>query len=138
MHNENMIQDTRNCSKHVLAHFSSKFEAFCKSLHNFCKITSKVTQKNLVLAGMEGKDLGPKFCLGIDLRVLEGQISWSLFSDSIFDPSVIGATVYLLNRVHTDQYPVYFFSTRFRLYTEQGAGSREPHLVLFQGLSMHR
>ena len=43
--------------------------------------------------GVEGKDLGPKFFLGIDLGVLEGQISRGLFSDSIFDPSVIGATI---------------------------------------------
>ena len=61
-------------------------------MHSFCKSTSKVTQKNHVLAGIEGKDLGPKFFLGIDLGVLEGQISGGLFSDSIFDPSVIGAT----------------------------------------------
>ena len=62
-------------------------------MHSFCKSTSKVTQKNHVLAGIEGKDLGPKFFLGIDLGVLEGQISGGLFSDSIFDTSVIGATV---------------------------------------------
>ena len=44
-----------------------------------------------MLVGVEGKDLGPKFFLGIDLGVLEGQISGGSFSDSIFDPSVIGA-----------------------------------------------
>ena len=44
-----------------------------------------------MLEGIEGKDLGPKFFLGIDLGVLEGQTSGGLFSDSIFDPSVIGA-----------------------------------------------
>ena len=43
--------------------------------------------------GVEGKDLGPKFFLGIDLGVLEGQISGGSFSDSIFDPSVIGASI---------------------------------------------
>ena len=45
-----------------------------------------------MLVGIEGKDLGPKFFLEIDLGVLEGQISGGSFSDSIFDPSVIGAT----------------------------------------------
>ena len=64
---------------------------FAKTVHHFCKSTSKVTLKNHVLVGIEGKDLGPKFFLGIDLGVLEGQISGGLFSDSIFDPSVIGA-----------------------------------------------
>ena len=66
-------------------------------MQNFCKSTSKVTQKNLVLAGIEGKDLGPKYFLGIDLGVLEGQISVGLFSDSIFDLSVIGAIVHSSN-----------------------------------------
>ena len=47
-----------------------------------------------MLVGIEGKDLGPKFFLGIDLGGLEGQISWGLFSDSIFYPSVIGASVH--------------------------------------------
>ena len=46
-----------------------------------------------MLAGIEGKDLGPKFFLGIDLGVLQGQFSGGLFSDSIFDPSMIGANV---------------------------------------------
>ena len=46
-----------------------------------------------MLAGIEGKDLRTKFILGIDLGVLEGQISGGLISDSIFDPSVIGASV---------------------------------------------
>ena len=32
--------------------------------------------------------------MGIDLGVLEGQISRDLFSDSIFYPSVIGASVH--------------------------------------------
>ena len=64
---------------------------FVKTVQIFCKSASKVTQKNLVLAGIEGKDLGPKFFLEIDLGVLEGQISGGLFSGSIFDPSVIGA-----------------------------------------------
>ena len=44
-----------------------------------------------MLVGIEGKDLGPKFFLGIDLGVLEGQFGGGSFSDSIFDPSVIGA-----------------------------------------------
>ena len=48
-----------------------------------------------MLAGIEGKDLGPTFFMGIDLGVLEGQISWGLFSDSIVDPSVIGAKPHL-------------------------------------------
>ena len=49
---------------------------FVKTVHNFCKSTSKVTQKNhmlvgiegkdLVLVGVEGKDLGPKLFLAID------------------------------------------------------------------------
>ena len=47
-----------------------------------------------MLVGVEGKDLGPKLFLGIDLGVLEGQISGGLFSDSIFYPSVIGAIVH--------------------------------------------
>ena len=46
-----------------------------------------------MLVGIEGKDLGPKFYLGIDLGVLEGQISGGSFSDSIFDLSVIGANL---------------------------------------------
>ena len=62
-------------------------------MHFFCKSTSKVTQKKHVLVGIEGRDLGPNFFLGIDLGVLEGQISGGLFSDSIFDPSVIGANI---------------------------------------------
>ena len=66
---------------------------FVKTVHHFCKSTSKVTLKNHVLVGIEGKDLGPKFLLGIDLGVLEGQIRGGLFSDSIFDPFVIGASV---------------------------------------------
>ena len=68
---------------------------FVKTVHNFGKSTSTVTHKKHVLAGIEGKDLGPTFFMGIDLRVLEGQISRGLFSDSIFYPSVIGANGYI-------------------------------------------
>ena len=52
----------------------------------------KSRKKKHVLEGIEGKDLGTKLFLGNDLGVLEGQISRGSFSDSIFDPSVIGAS----------------------------------------------
>ena len=63
------------------------------------------TKKKHVLVGVEGKDLGPTFFLGIDLGVLEGQISGGLFSDSIFDPSVIGASVHQVAFSHTKFQP---------------------------------
>ena len=59
-----------------------------------------------MLVGVEGKDLGPKFFLGIDLGVLEGQISGGSFSDSIFDPSVIGAKQYICSPVTSNCYMV--------------------------------
>ena len=47
-----------------------------------------------MLVGIEGKDFGPKIFLGSDIGVLEGQISGGLFSESIFDPFVIGAKLH--------------------------------------------
>ena len=42
--------------------------------------------------GIEDEVLGTLNLLQMDLGVLEGQTSRGLFSNSIFDPSVIGAT----------------------------------------------
>ena len=47
-----------------------------------------------VLVGIEDEVLGTLNLLQMDLGVLEGQTSRGLFSNSIFDPSVIGASVH--------------------------------------------
>ena len=44
--------------------------------------------------GIEDEVLGTLNLLQMDLGVLEGQTSRGLFSNSIFDPSVIGATAH--------------------------------------------
>ena len=57
-------------------------------MHTLCKITQKH-----VLEGIEGNDLKPILFLGNDLGVIEHKTRGFFSSDSICDPSVIGASV---------------------------------------------
>ena len=106
-------------SKQVLAHFSSRFEAFCK---NCAQYLQKHIESHTCWWEQKGKTWDQNSVWELIQESQRAKLAGVYFQIQ-FDPSVIGATVYLLNRVHTDQYPVYFFSTRFKLYTEQGAGS---------------